>query len=380
MTPAPAPAELASTTDVPVLDRLAPPASIGRVAVLYDAAPDAVSHPWQAARVREQVAVLMTDTQVRFDYFPVRFAGSDAGAGIIAAFARIAAPADGMSYDLALVVGGPAVDADIALIHQVLAPCILAAPVPVFTALGADDAETILGYTACSVFPGVHAMLEAVTAIAHAGRAPVEQLRLRIQSLARFLLAQQEAESRIMLQAMLLPAMRRQLEHQVQVVGQERLQADSAAQRLNLRLVRDEAALEQVRARIGIELSRLAHRQAGVALDEAGIGRMRQLRIGMLCGFVILVAVLWWSTNAASTVFFSGCALVLGSAIYVALSNRIIDSNTAIAEKRPQPAQQPLFRAETPIPEIAGGMTADSLGRREPVADHRTLTEEPRHE
>ena len=342
--------------DVPLLGRPPLPVGVSRIAVLYDAAAGTVGHPWDAARVREQVAILMTDAAMQFDYFPVRFAGSDAAAGIAAAFARIASELT--APDLVLVVGGPAVTADIAVIHRVLAPCILATPVPVFTALGADDAETILGDTASRVFPGAHAMLEAVGAIARGGRAPVEELRQRIQSLSRFLLAQQAAESRIMMQAMLMPALRLQMQGQRQQIRQVNGFLHAATQYLRLRLIREEAMLEQLRARIGIELARLAQQQASVALDAASVARMRYLRIGMLCGFACLIAVLWWRTTPASTVFFSGCALVVGSAIYVALSNRIIDSSSAAivdsqamaAPPAPVPrrsivAREPLFQA-----------------------------------
>ncbi|MBC7513889.1 MAG: hypothetical protein H7234_05565 [Herminiimonas sp.] len=351
--------------DVPLLSRLAPPVAISRIAVLFQVEPGATAHPWDATRVREQVAVLMTDAQLTFDYYPVHFAGSGAAAGIAAVFARIAAAPAAIAPELVLVVGGPAVNADIAVIHQVLAPCILAAAVPVFTALGADDAETILGDTACSVFPGVHAMLEAVTAIAHAGRAPVDTLQRRIQSLGRFLLAQQEAESRIMMQAMLVPALHKQMDDQMQQTMQASDQAHAAAQRVRLRLMREEAMLEQVRARIGIELARLAQQQASVALDAAGLLRLRHVRIGMLCGFLCLVAILWWSTTPASTMFFSGCAAVMGSALYVAISNRIIDGSTATMARRDvtvaaAPGQETFFQSA--------------------AADQRKPTTEVRHE
>lgn len=375
---------------MPILDRPAPPIAITRIAVLFDAAPGSASHPWDAARVREQVAVLMTDARLMFDYYPVRFAGSEAPAVLATAFARIAAEPRDVAPDLVLVVGGPTVNADIAVIHQVLAPCILATPIPVFTALGPDDAETILGDAACRTFPGVHAMLAAVAAITPAGRMPVEQLRQRIQSLCRFLVAQQEAESKIMLQAIILPALRGQLERQSRQLRLAGDQTHAASRLVKLRLVREEAQLEQTRARIGIELARLAQQQASVTLNAAGLARMRQLRIGMLCVFVCLIALLWVVTTLASTVFFSGCALVVGSAIYVGLSNRIIDGSTAgssqggMSKKRSTspamdstPLQEPLFQPVDEATEEAAGMPADSLGRREPTAaDHRLPTKE----
>lgn len=317
------------TTDTSAFSRKAALVAVSRIAVLYDAPPGVLSHPWQTAHSRKQVAMLMADADLTFDYFPVCFAGTNAGAGITAAFAGIAAAPDCSRPDLVLVVGGPAVHAEIAVIHQVLAPCILAAPMAVFTALGADDAETILGDSACRVFPGVHAMLAAVAEIIDAGRVPVEQLYQRIRSLGRFLLAQQAAESRILVEALLLPALCRQHEHQIAKIRQAGEHRHTAAQLLKLRLVREEAMLEQVRARIGIELARLAQRRASVALGARGVAQMRHLRLGMLCGLLCLIGILWWTTTVASTVFFSGCALVLGSAIYVALSNRIIDSSAA---------------------------------------------------
>lgn len=369
----------AAPADAPLYSRLAPPVAVTRIAVLFQAEPGATAHPWEAARVREQVAVLMTDTALTFTYFPVRFAGSDAAVGIAAAFARIAAAPAGVAPELVLLVGGPAVDADISVIHQVLAPCILASAVPVFTALGADDAETILGDTACSVFPGVHAMLAAVATIAFAGRASVEALQQRIQSLGRFLLAQQAAESRIMMQAMLVPALHKAMDDQMRQAQQASDLAHAAAQRIRLRLRREEAMLEQVRAGIGIELARLAQRtqqQSGATLDATGLVRLRYLRVGMSCGFLCLVAILWWSTSPASTVFFSGCALVAGSAVYVAISNRIIDGSTAstvhgrVPSEQPAPAPQGL----KPLREVPFQSAADA------VADQRIQTTEVRHE
>ena len=343
-----------TSADMPLPGHFDAPVAISHVAVLYEPMPGAMAHPWEAARVRDQVAGLMTDGGLQFDYFPVSFSGIEAGAGIAAAFTQIAAAPEGLMPDLVLVIGGPAVTADIAVIHRVLAPCILAAPMPVFTALGPDDAETILGDTACRVFPGVHAMLDAIAKITRAGRAPVEQLRQEIQSLGRFLLSQQEAESRIMMQALLVPALRRRFDQQTEHSRQTDGQVQPAIQKIRLRLVREEAMLEQVRARIGIELARLALQPAAVALDGPGHLRLRRLRIGMLFGLLCLIAILWWSTSAASTVFFSGCALVVGSAIYVALSNRIIDANA---------------------------VPANSLGRREPsAADIPIEKKEPFHE
>ena len=336
--------------DVPMPGRFDAPLSVSHVAVLYEARAGATAHPWDAASMRYQVAELMTDANLTLDYCPVRFSGADAGVGIAAAFARIAAAPEGVRPDLVLVVGGPAITADIAVIHQVLAPCILAAPVPAFTALGPDDAETILGDTACRVFPSVHAMLEAIAVITRVGRAPAEQLLQEIQSLGRFLLSQQEAESRIMMRALLVPALRRQFDRQTEHSRQAQSQVQTASQQVRLHLVREEATLEQVRARIGIELARLALHPAGVALDVPGQLRLRRLRIGMLLGLLCLIAILWWSTTAASTVFFSGCALVVGSAIYVALSNRIIDGNVAPANgpgrREPTAAAAPVEKKE----------------------------------
>ena len=343
-----------TSADVPMPGHFDAPLSVSHVAVLYEPMAGAMTHPWDAAPVRDQVAELMTDAGLQFDYFPVRFSGAGAGAGIAAAFAKIAAASEGQMPGLVLVIGGPTIAADIAVIHQVLAPCILAAPVPVFTALGPDDAETILGDTACRVFPGPRAMLDAIAHITRAGRAPVEQLRQEILSLGRFLLSQQQAEARIMMQALLVPALRRQFDQQIEHSQQVDCLVQPAIQKIRLRLVREEAMLEQARARIGIELARLALQPAAVALDGPAHLRLRRLRIGMLFGLLCLIAILWWSTSAASTVFFSGCALVVGSAIYVALSNRIIDANA---------------------------VPANSLGRREPsAADIPIEKKEPFHE
>ena len=320
------------------------------VAVVCSASAAATSC-WPTVKSADLAALLNADARVIFDYFPVHFAGLTAGADIDQAFDRIALRG-ATDYDAVLIIGERGGVADIGVIHRVLAPRISTLAVPVLTALAADDNETILGDTACRTFSSADLLIEAIAGTVDMQRPPTNQLLGRTKSLGCFLLAQHEVESKILLQAVVQPTLRRHLQvHQV-AMAQTSTRAQRIVQALQLRVLREEAALEQYRARIGVELARLAHRahsshashashaaQTAPAIPAPEVApgsnppqevqdrltSIDQVRAWLLFSYVCLIASMWWWTTAANTVFLGGCALVGFSAVYVALSNRIMD-------------------------------------------------------
>ena len=259
---------------------------------------------------------------MQFDFFPARYAGTGAAEQVERSFAGIERQHAKRAYDVLLIVGHPAVDADIGVMHQVLAPRIASAVVPVFTALGTDDAQTILGDVANRVFPGPEAMLRHIADCLPDKCLPTEQVVSRIQSLCGFLLAEQAVESTIQMQTGLLPALQQRLQTHLQQTEHAGREWQRVAHPISAQLLREVAALEELRTRIGGELIRLA--QNRIDRTTPACSGMTTLRLGLLSVYLGLTGLLWWWTTLAHTIFFSGCALVGLSGLYAALGNRLI--------------------------------------------------------
>ena len=285
-------------------------------------------------------ARLAEDDLVRFDYFPAIFSGISAPAAVNGAFDRITLQHGRQPYDLIAIVGGAGVTADISCIHQVLAPRMASAGVPVFTALGNDDAETILGDTASRAFASPEALIDFIAERVDARHPPVSQLIARMQSVATFLLAEQEVATKIQLQAGLMPALRNQFDVQMRKTAQAGQEVRRVASLLTTRLARDEAALQHLHSRIATQIARLAQtthitRPVAAVAPTAppAVQRVKRhtridiglIRLGIGVAYITLIALLWWLTTPANIVFFGGCGLVLMSAIYVAITNHLLD-------------------------------------------------------
>lgn len=276
-----------------------------------------------------------------FDYFPIDFTSPRAGDQIAAAFADVqaslahgaaalvsdagVAPAASpqQPFDAVVIAGGPDIDSDIGTIHRVLTPCMREASVPVLCALGADDAKTILGDTAWRVFADPLALLRFIAAAVRPAGPPADVICEQIRSLGNFLVTEHAIEARILRDAAIVPALQKHLDRHLHEFEASTRRAEGTVEQLHLRLLREAGRLEQTRAKIGVELARAQQRSKRRGAVSLGV-----LRLGVLVVFVCLMAVLWMFTSPASTVFFGGCALVLLSAAYVGIGNRIADRET----------------------------------------------------
>jgi len=283
------------------------------------------------------VARLVREEQVTFDYFPVRYTGAGAADSVNQAFDKIESHGTG-AFDVVVVIGDSHGEADIGVIHRVLAPRISRSPAPVLTALGPDDGKTILGDTACRVFPRVETLAEFLLSTMQERYAHADQALARIRSLGQFLIAEHEVESKILLQAVLQPTLHRHCENLTTQVEETGARLRRIVQPVLLRLMREEAALEQFRARIGVELARIAKNNAATAHHPAESripfpiadqqvlkARIDKVRTALLFGYLCLLGVMWWWATPGNAVFFGGSALVVFSASYVAICNRLID-------------------------------------------------------
>lgn len=277
--------------------------------------------PWHVVQAQDLATLLERCGLTHFDYFPVSFDGPGAAAQLATAFEAIAAPSTHRRYDAILVVGGPDIDVDIDALHRVLVPCMRQAHLPVLTALGTDDGNTILGDIAWRVYPDPQALLSFVAAAVREPGLLFAEKIAGVRSLAGFLLTEQAIELKILMQAALRPALDRCHAREQAKFDDLTIRANRVAEILQLRLVREEACLEQSRARIGIALAQAQARSSSRRTGRA----LHALRLALLLSFVLIVAALWLFTSGPATVFYSGCALVLLSALYVAASNRITD-------------------------------------------------------
>ena len=277
--------------------------------------------PWHVVSAQNLATSLERYGLIHFDYFRVAYDCEKAAAQLAAAFEAIAAPSTQRRYDAILVVGGPDITVNIDALHRVLVPCIRQARLPVLTALGPDDGNTILGDIAWQVYPDPQALLSFVAAAVREPGLVFAEKIVRVRSLAGFLLTEQAIESKILMQAALRPALEKCHAREQAKFDALTIRANRVVEILQLRLVREEAHLEQSRARIGIALAHAQARSSGRKTGRA----LHALRLTLLLSFVAIVAALWLWTSGPSTVFYSGCILVLLSALYVAASNRITD-------------------------------------------------------
>lgn len=308
---------------------------------------------WDSAATCALADGMVADGLTHFDYFPIDFSDPQSGESITAGFARIAASLKGTAseqmvgaggagesswsglgtqrrqisceqpFDAVVIVGGADIDSDISLVHRTLAPCMQAVPVPVLCALGADDAETILGDSAWRVFPDPQRLLECIATAIRPPGLPAEAILAQIHSLAQFLLTELTIETHILRDAAILPALHTHLARHEEAFAAAETCHRRAVDALQKRLLEESGRLEQNRARLGVEMAR-AQRHGKSHKHQ----RMQWLRVGMLLAFASLTVMLWWWTSPATTVFFSGCALVLLSAAYVGIGNFIADHPT----------------------------------------------------
>ncbi len=313
------------------------PLELSRVAVVCSEALIAVQY-WPSKKSAELVARLAREEQINFEYFPVRYTGAGAAESVKQAFAQLQARG-AEAFDLILVIGDASGEADIGVVHQVLAPSIAGASVPVLTALGPDDGETILGDTACKVFPTTLALAEFLSGITQQRYLLADQVLARIKSLGQFLLAEHEVESKILLKSVLQPTLQRHLDYLTVQLDETAAAMRGVTQQLHLRLLREEAVLEQFRARIGVELARIAKNNAArvspmtedsrprpIGDQKALKGKIDKVRTTLLLTYLLLIGLLWWQATPGNAIFFGGSALVILSALYVAICNRLIDS------------------------------------------------------
>ena len=287
---------------------------------------------WASAAADAFAERLAEDGLTHFDYFPVDFTRAQTDDQIAQAFALIGASRSVRSpltathehpFDAIVIAGGADLDSDIALIHRVLAPNMRDAGLPVLCTLGADDASTILGDSAWRVFADPLQLLEMIAGVVRPAGPSAEVLCEQIRSLAGFFLTELEIESRILRDSAIVPAVRKHLVRQEAQSNAASQATQRAAEQLQLRLLREAGKLERTRARIGAQLAQ-AQRQAK-RRDRLGLDT---LRASVLAIFIAIVSAFWLLTSPATTIFVSGCTLVVLSAAYVAISNRIAERDT----------------------------------------------------
>lgn len=364
--------------------RLPMPRHFTRVAVIHDASlridpehrhpgahftpTDVHSSASDAARHFMQVATrLGEDGLVTFYYFETTCDGPDASLRMHQAFDAIARMHAQQVCDAILILGNPAVPADIGCIHQVLAPRIASAGLPVLTALGEDDAQTILGDIASAVFVSCAALIDFLAAEVERQHPSPQVLRTQLQSVASFLLEEQEVATTILMQTGVVPALQQHLQQQVQETDRTGQHTRKLAVVLEHRLAREATALQHCRRQIATQLIRLAdpargqmpHRPArGISL-----GLVRCLFAGFYAG---VIALLWYLTSPARAVFFGGCLLVLASALYVAITNVLLDARDAAADQAQasHAAWSRIIERQAPYVRALGALSQDVFAPR----------------
>ena len=296
-----------------------------RVAVMVSAN---VSHP--GARDIDGTTLALADLAesglIDIDLIPACFTGADAATNVGTAFAQVAIRHRQAPYDALLILGCGDVEPDVGLLHTVLAPGIADAGMPVLTAIGSDDANTILGDVAKQVFPNPPALLDFVAARLIHVPIPAAEVIVRIGSLASFLLTELAVESRILLDAAVRPALQKHLAAQFGTMERWRQRMAGATVNLAQRVVLELATLEKLKALID---GQLVHRTTQRRLRSRRA--LARLRLLSALAYGAFVALLWVTASTAQVVFFSGCALVLLSAVYTALSDRIQGDIEAIS-------------------------------------------------
>lgn len=330
------------------------PVQISRLAVVCSETSDAPAG-WPSNTSAELIATLVREEQIAFAYFPVRYIGVGAAESVDHAFDQIDAEGPN-AFDAILVTGEASGEADIGMVHQVLAPRIAKALAPVLTCLGPDDSETILGDTACKVFPTVDALAEFLVARVQGRYAQGDEALARIRSLGQFHLAEHEVESKILLQAVLQPTLQRHLESLAAQTEQTRQRMHHAAQQVRSYLLREEAVLEQFRSRIDVEIARIGKNNAASAYTAIdGIAnlpatsttnaqhlktRIGRLQIILLVAYLCLLAIAWRWTTPSNVIFVGGAMLVIFSALYVAICNRLSDGTGPPYDEPDEPADE----------------------------------------
>ena len=271
------------------------------------------------------LAELVETGLLQIDMIPTRFDGPDAVNSVASAFVQFNLYHNDQPYDALLLLGCGAVEPDVGMLHTVLAPCIAKLDIPVLTAVGSDDANTILGDVADRVFASPAALIAFVATRLVRVPIPATETIDRIRSLASFMLNELAVESRILLDASLRPALQQHLTTHTDMLAQWCQRVAKVKLQLEQRLARESAALENLRTYVDQQLAQHAERQRSRSQHA-----LTRLRLVSVLAYVSFVAMLWAITTPQLLVFLSGCALVLLSALYTALSERILVDIEAI--------------------------------------------------
>jgi exonuclease VII large subunit len=295
--------------------------AFAHVAVMHPA--DASPGPWGGGPADALATALADECLVRFIHFPIDYESDTAGQQIAATFAHVRDQADGDRFDAVLMIGGPQFDLGPDLMHQVLAPCIAQATAPVLTALGADDASTLLGDVAYRVFPDPHSLVKFVSTSIRGDRRAAEAVIAEIGSLAQFLVTEHAVEAKILMAAVLRPAVAKHLSRHEMQCEDATHKLDRITETLRHRVQREIVLTAQTQTSIGAALTRHAERR-----NRKTAAALLWLRLSVLLVFLSVAALSWYFTTPSVSMFCSGCALVLLSAVYVAMGNRIADQST----------------------------------------------------
>lgn len=309
-----------------------------RVAAVLGSNPiDAVGSDSTARKLAELAAT----GAIAIDILGVNFDGPAAASGVKAAFERIALQHAQQPYDAILLLGSTELEPDVGMLHTALAPAIATAGIAVLTAVGSDDANTILGDVATQVFATPAALLEHVATRLNQAPMPAAEAIERIRSLGGFMLTELAAESHILLDASIRPALQQQLRAQLDTLECWRVRVVKIRHRLQQRVDAELATVHGLRTCIDLQLTQ--HTQQRRLRSRRSLVRLRLLTV---LGYGAFVALLWVSTSAQQLLFFSGCGLVLLSAVYTALSDRMLGEIDAIPVQA-STASTPLRRDPT---------------------------------
>ena len=325
---APAPGD--SSAALPALpasarsDATMPPSPLRRVAAIVSSDLNESKVPDGGPGIVDLAGLAETGL-LQIDTFTTRFDGAEAATGVAAAFAQVDLLHRRQPFDAILVIGCGTVEPDVGMLHTVLAPCIATAGIPVLTAVGSDDANTILGDVAQQVFANPASLLAAVAMRLSRVPIPADEAILRIRSLAAFLLTEMTVASRILLDASVRPALLQHLALHADALERWRLHSIDVRSSLEQRVAREIATLDDLRLYIDQQLAQ--HTEQRRLRSRRSLLRLRSLAVLAYAAFVGSLSV---SVTIQQTVFFSGCALVLLSALYTALADRILGDIDAI--------------------------------------------------
>ncbi|MBC7415778.1 MAG: hypothetical protein H7327_12690 [Herminiimonas sp.] len=344
----PLPADVSSDTAAGLYRRVA--AIVGLPPIGADAGTVAA-----AVGTTSALADLADTGLLEIDFSQTRFTGADAARTLSAAFESIAAQHRQQPYDALLVLGTADVEPDVGLMLTVLAPCIEQCGIAVLTAVGSDDANTILGDVAQQVFPHPAALIEFVAARLIRRPVAAGDLLGRIRSLADFLLVELRAESRILLDAAVRPALLRHLEAHTRNLQRWQRRVVAATAQQALRLTQEIDALHALKSSIDrLVADRTEQRRQR---SRRALVRLRVLSILL---YAALAGLLYATLTPAQALFFGACALVLLSAVYTSLADSILADIEAI------PVQAGSVRLRQPT--SGADPTAPSLLRISPGA------------